>query len=255
MIYLVQKKVSKEVSNRLHEASLKQVLSVLKRLKVDYRVVSRSHRNSSSKGDLILTVGGDGTFLKASHWVTHERMLGINSAPNYSVGALCSITAKNFEEKIKDILKGESRVGQLQRLSIRVNGRLLREKALNDVLFANTCPAGTTRYRIFVDGREENQKSSGIWVASPSGSTSAIYAAGGKQLPRTSKKLQYLVREPFRGDGGKSLLHGFFRKKIRLINKTLKSALYIDGTQFIHPLKFGDRIEISLSQNPLNVIL
>ncbi len=47
--------------------------------------------------DLIITIGGDGTFLRtASHiYNTNTPILGITSDPTRSVGALCSYEVNN----------------------------------------------------------------------------------------------------------------------------------------------------------------
>ena len=42
------------------------------------------------KPDLVVTIGGDGTLLAASHAIGDTPILGINSAPDFSVGFFCS---------------------------------------------------------------------------------------------------------------------------------------------------------------------
>ena len=66
------------------------------------RVVHGLRRRDVVGADLIITIGGDGTFLRASHCVETAAdggsvpMLGINSAPRSSVGFFCAATADDF---------------------------------------------------------------------------------------------------------------------------------------------------------------
>ena len=51
------------------------------------------------KYDLIITVGGDGTFLEAAKHAKHQIILGVNSAPDHSVGRFCIANKYNFGNK------------------------------------------------------------------------------------------------------------------------------------------------------------
>src|SRR3989304_5997913 len=41
--------------------------------------------------DLVITIGGDGTFIRAASFISSQLILGINSEPDSSEGALTSI--------------------------------------------------------------------------------------------------------------------------------------------------------------------
>lgn len=251
-----------EVSYEEHNQTIALVKSVLKKngIKADYlrrRYVGSSIKYRLDNYDLILTLGGDGTFLKVSHFLENQLILGVNSAPSVSVGAHCSILGHDFEEKFQAFLAGKFKTKNLRRLSVSVNGDDLGVLALNDVLFANTVPAAMSRYLIQVGHSVEDQKSSGVWVSTASGSTAAIRAAGGQVLPLESSDFQYLVREPYMGPKNSYTLTGDVlgsRKKIVFINKMIESALYIDGVQDIFNLKYGDRIVITPSSKVLKVV-
>ncbi len=47
-------------------------------------------RRALAAARLVISVGGDGTLLTASHWITGAALLGVNSAPRSSVGYLTS---------------------------------------------------------------------------------------------------------------------------------------------------------------------
>jgi NAD+ kinase len=244
-------------AHRAHEDSLKQVLALLK--KYGFKVTLRSRRSPSLRGkyDLIITVGGDGTFLRTSHTVDDEYMLGVNSAPGHSVGALCCVMAPQFESKLKQIQQGHQSYCLLNRLQITINGKVLDVLALNDVLLANHSPAGTSRYQVKVASLSEEQKSSGVWVSTAAGSTAAILAAGGQKMPLLSRRIQFLVREPYRGHKpAVKLKKGLLAsgQSIEFIIEMHDACLFIDGPQGQVPLHFGDQVVISNASKPLKVI-
>src|SRR5262245_23118332 len=82
-----------------HEKTLLEVRQVLKEEKIDHRIVSRGGLKKVKGFDLLITVGGDGTFLDTSHYASPEQvLLGVNSHPQQSHGALCHAHRKNFKK-------------------------------------------------------------------------------------------------------------------------------------------------------------
>lgn len=246
------------LAHKQHSRTLDIVTDYFKKKNISYKVISTRKLPSLKAFDFILTVGGDGTFLRVSHEVEDQLVMGVNSARSMSVGALCSCSEEDFRDKMASILSGNYKVRQLNRLEIQINQKTLPMKALNDVLFANQCPAGTARYVIKIGGTQEDQKSSGIWISTGAGSTGAISAAGGRAMSPTSQKIQYRVREPFVASGKVfKLTKGIIRPghSIKLIIKTFRATLYIDGTQGFVRVKFGDEILFHNANQPLNVVI
>ena len=73
-----------------------------------------------------------------------------------------------------------------------------------------------------------------------------IAAAGGQRIQRTDTRLQYLVRELYRGDGGDYHLGGgFFDPDIEPLiveNRNEAAMLALDGQREVINLSFGDRV-------------
>lgn len=247
------------LAEREHRHTLALVKTILKQAGVSFQMQSRLTLGAIRKFDLIITVGGDGTLLKTSHRILDQPVLGINSSPSTSIGALCGIRGNEVIQKLPKILSGISRVIQLSRLEICVNGKRLPVLALNDVLFANNSPGATSRYLIRVGRKPEAQKSSGVWIATAAGSTAGISAAGGKKLPLLSEKIQYLVREPFKPlrHSGYRSIGGVLAEKagIRFVSKMSRASIFIDGMQDVLPVRFGDRIRVRSAQEPLDLVV
>lgn len=239
-----------------HSQTLMLVRKILKKYQLPFDELSRKNIGSLKGYDLIITVGGDGTFLKASHHVRDELMLGINSAPKASVGALLTTNAQTFENRLRLFIEAKNEIRILQRIDIRINGKLLATPALNDILLSHQSPAGVCRYLIKVGKEKEEQRSSGLWVATGVGSTAGIAAAGGTKQKPTDARIQYRVREAIRR-GPLKLLKGFLQKgeSLNILNQTIDATLFIDGVQTPHPLLFGDQISLTLSTHPLRIVV
>src|SRR5262249_771890 len=73
--------------------------------------------------DFVISIGGDGTLLGASHYVRDGMMLSVNSAPGDSVGHFCSVNRANFAERLDAILELKWRPGELARVQVTVDGK------------------------------------------------------------------------------------------------------------------------------------
>ena len=81
-----------------HFMTLKTVERILRQYHIGYRKYARGQNIPYEYYNLVITVGGDGTFLEAARNIKGQLILGVNSAPGSSVGKLCTATAKNFEK-------------------------------------------------------------------------------------------------------------------------------------------------------------
>jgi NAD+ kinase len=215
----------------------------------------RSDRSSTDGFDLLVTVGGDGTLLWASQMVGDDcEVLAINSAPEDSVGYFCAGARAEFPDLLGDALRGRLRRTRLTRMQVDVDGEPVCKRVLNDVLFSHYSPAATTRYALTLRGRTEAQRSSGVWVATAAGSTAAIHSAGAPILPIGSKRLQFVVREPYAARGrGYSLVRGAIAPGERLeIRSHMRAGrLYIDGPHIWRPVEIGAVLRIQRGSEPL----
>lgn len=248
---------SLEKNARMHYDTLEKVKKVLASYRIESHVVKRAtlprHDRSADSYDLVITIGGDGTLLRGAHFVTTTPVLGVNSAPSNSIGLLCSATADNFQSILDKIIKDKIKPILLQRVQAFVSDEPICPPALNEILFAHKIPASTSRYIIRLNEKEEKHKSSGVWVATPSGSTAAVFAAGGKILPIKSRNLQFVVREPFSLNEPLKLIKGIIKPedKLEIISNTIEGALFIDGQPDIYPVPFGVKVKFKASPYPL----
>lgn len=244
-----------------HEEHLRTFDTVIKELDragAQTLVVRRAHAAFDVEGaQLVIAVGGDGTLLAASHNVDGVPILGVNSAPRSSVGFFCAATRKDFRVHLEQALAGKLRKLSLSRMAVSVNGRMRNKRVLNEALYCHDSPAATSRYILHIGRRTEDQRSSGIWIGPPAGSTAAQRSAGGRVLPLTSRQLQLVVREPYTPRGKKNALALALikpRERVTVISKMDDSSLFLDGPKRKIPVRLGDEIEFALSDAPLTVL-
>jgi NAD+ kinase len=205
---------------------------------------------------LIVTVGGDGTLLAASHHVNEVPLLGVNSAPRYSVGFFCAARGKEVPTMLRRALEGKLPSVKLSRMAVAINGQRRSSRVLNEALFCHAIPAATSRYIVRYGDDTEEQRSSGVWVGTAAGSTAATRSAGGKVLPFASRNLQLVIREPYaESKRTVHLNHIIFdpTESLELLSKMEDARLYLDGPYRQIPVGLGDRVIFSVSDEPLHV--
>lgn len=208
--------------------------------------------------DLVITVGGDGTVLHASHSIGETPILAVNSSPETSVGYFTAGGASEFPDLLDRALGGDLGCQRLFRMEVKVNGEVVNTRVLNDCLFSHDCPASTTRYELRCRDGKEMQLSSGVWVATAAGSTAAMRAAGGRAMRAGSRMLQFAVREPGPFGGAEypalpRLTKGFVKRgeTVSIRSMTAAAKIWIDGPHVVVPVEFGDIITFSGGARPV----
>lgn len=240
-----------------HYGTLKGVSKILFTHGIRFTECYRGRNIDYSPYDLIITVGGDGTFLEAARKVKNQVMLGVNSAPHHSVGRFCIANLNNFEKILKKIMNQQYSLQNFHRIRIKHSKEEKTVDALNDLLICHKNPAMLSRYYLKIGDTKEEQRSSGIWISSPVGSSGAIRSAGGKLLNQYDKKIQYLPRELYSGLNGRYKLTGRVLNppgKIRVTSLMRRGMLYLDGAHQKFNFDYGISINISISPNPIRTI-
>jgi len=263
-------------SHEDHLETQREVRAALAQIGAEVDLYEGSRARIEGNYDLVVTVGGDGTVLGASHQLgASVPLLGVNSAPSSSVGFFCAARKGSVLEPLAAALSGKLRGVVLSRMRVELNDRLLHNRVLNEALFCHASPAATSRYilRIVGGGRvkEEEQKSSGAWIGPAAGSTAAQLSAGGRILPLKSKKLQFVVREPYHGEpiaaAGAGTSPPSQRRPQRLFlgliddgahlevwSKMRLARLFLDGHHDEHEVGIGDRLVFKRSAETLTIL-
>ncbi|MHD0044448.1 NAD kinase [Corynebacterium diphtheriae] len=136
--------------------------------------------------DLVLVLGGDGTFLRAAD-LAHGAdlpVLGINLG---HVGFLAEWEKDSLDEAVRRVTKGSFRIEERMTLDVSVydsNGTAIgRGWALNEVSIENSNRSGVLDATLEIDSRPVSSFGcDGIIVSTPTGSTAYAFSAGGPVL-------------------------------------------------------------------------
>jgi NAD+ kinase len=241
--------------DRENRSVLAFVMKELRKAGILATSVLRAKLAAQPRYDLIVTVGGDGTFFMAAHHAHGTPILGVNSVPWSSLGLFSGATRTTFPSKLKAALAGKLPATILNRFTVSVNGRVRPELGVNDVLIAHPSPAYLSRLAFSIDGRAaEIQRSSGLWISTAAGSTAAIRAAGGRRMPITDRRLQFLVREPYDWPSRARKQHGFAKRSVEVDILMNEAHLWVDGARTRVDLELGDRIRIATGAEPAVVL-
>lgn len=244
-------------SHNEHYRTLGELEKTLRALHIKYTKSTRGRKIDYARYDFVIAVGGDGTFLEAARGVKKQLILGINSNPARSVGKFCIANGKTFKNVLKNILAGKLKLKKLQRLRLKLEEGTSPFDVLNDLLICNENPAAMSRYQLSINGKSEEQRSSGVWISTAAGSTGAIKSAGGKVLPIESKAVQYMPRELQNYPKPKYKLRGgvvVLRQSIKVRSLIRGGMIYVDGAHIKFPFGFGGVARISISPYPLKAV-
>ncbi|RME91065.1 MAG: hypothetical protein D6767_05835 [Candidatus Hydrogenedentota bacterium] len=248
--------------HKKHYAAVKHLLQFLKQFPVHIKQIKRHelHTKDFKNTHLVITAGGDGTFLYASHFLEEIPILGINSEPNSSVGHFCTVAFPEGKEKLafllSKFLEKKPVLKPLYRLQIHLNGKAIAYPVLNDILVAEENPAATSRFLLKLNNKEYNYKCSGVWIATAWGSSAAFSSAGGKKFSETNQKGEkqfgVLIREPYEKIPKQEKMRFVVEtQNLEIISKMIKGRIYLDGMHRQLPFVIGDTLSISIYKKPL----
>lgn len=237
-----------------HQKTLREVRRVLDHYRIRYRVSNRKTHIPYGRYDLIITVGGDGTFLQAARQLSRQMILGVNSNPARSIGNFCAATEKNFEKVFLAILSGKAKTKRLARFSLKIKKQEKAFLVLNDILICDINPGAMSRYVLTIGKRGEEQRSSGLWISTASGSTGAIHSSGGTVLKDTSTSIQYRPRELYYKNLNQYRLKGSvlsLNLSLKIRSMMRKGVIYVDGAHFKIPFSYGEEAFVRRSSIPI----
>jgi NAD+ kinase len=136
----------------------------------------------SSKVDLLLSLGGDGSFLSAARLVRGARtpILGVNLG---RVGFLADVTLDDLPRILDEIQRREYSYRKRMLIQVEVYDQsrlLLEDIAMNDVAFAGQMGHQMVDLRVTAQGRFlTDYWVDGLLVSTPTGSTAYAMSAGG----------------------------------------------------------------------------
>jgi NAD+ kinase len=135
--------------------------------------------------DLAIVVGGDGKMLGAAR-VLAEYNVAVVGVNRGNLGFLTDINPESFEPQLDSIFDGEYQVEQRFLLEVEVyrNGKIQsKDSAVNEVVIHHGKVAHMMEFEVYLDDNFVfSQRSDGLIVATPTGSTAYSLSGGGPIL-------------------------------------------------------------------------
>ena len=243
----------------IYKSTLDKVKKTLKKYGISYNLADRDklkHEQFLNR-DLIIAVGGDGTFLRAAQFVDKQVMLGVNADVRSKEGFFMSSDKNDFESILKKILHNKISIKKFPRLGMFINSKKIEMLALNELFIGPKKAYHAAKYILELDGKKERQKSSGVLVTTPAGSYAWAKACGIKTMRLDSENFQFIVREPYEGKVFRNygLKNGILKpnQKIKILSEMLDGIIVADSVGKEHSFKNGSKAAVKLSKNRLNV--
>jgi NAD+ kinase len=221
----------------------------------DYKnelLTSLSHEQFTTKTDLIIVFGGDGTLLGSArrYLKSNIPILGINMG---TVGFLTDIKIEDFESVIKDIIDGNCKIEERNLVSATFNNTTVY--GLNEIVIHSGAYTQLMRYRLSVNEKVVyEQRSDGLIIATPTGSTAYALSAGGPIIHPELDVWTILPMLPQSISSRPFVISSNEQVKVNLLRGPLESAkICADGQEDISAPYLKD-IKISKMKDKLRLV-
>lgn len=238
---------AKEIANWLTEIKVNVYSVVGKR--IGSHVKTLGPKNTFDKLNLMIVVGGDGTYLRAANLLEGRPtpILGIN------MGSLGFLTETRVSEAYKAILQFLENKMELHRRSIikvtvvRKGKSASEHFALNDVVFERGPDTHLINLAInFEKNLICEVKADGIIIATPTGSTAYNLAAGGPIIYPNASVFSIAPVNPHSLTMRPLIVPDDRQITIRLLTKNALAFLTVDGKR-VEEIKSTDQVLIEKS--------
>ena len=141
--------------------------------------------------DMVISIGGDGTFLKAASRVGKKNIpiLGINTG---RLGFLADISPEEMEETIDEIYNNHYKVEERSVLQLKCDDEKLMEYpyALNEIAVLKRDSSSMISIHTAINGAHlTTYQADGLVIATPTGSTAYSLSVGGPVIVPHSKTI------------------------------------------------------------------
>ncbi len=234
--------------------SLAQALSALKDNGIKAVPIDREKANPSDfkRKDIVIAVGGDGTFLFAGHYLPEGiPLLGMNADIATKEGYFLPFTKETIGRAIEKAAQGTLKCIELSTLEASINGKKIPLVALNEFYIGSSKAYRTSRYEMQIGNIREVHRSSGVIAATSFGVNAWAKSALRNNIHVPHECFAYVVREPYERKvfSHYRLKNGILHRgeKITVISAMEDGIVVSDSLSKEFRLKKGDRVSITLS--------
>ena len=255
--------VKEDLSDRVDNEALNLMINSLLNLDINLYIDKSSnnknenytvleHKEYVKKVDIVVVFGGDGTLLNAARkYLNYDiPILGINMG---NVGFLTDISTDNFEKTIKEVLDGHCKIEERNLVSAKFGNNHLY--GLNEVVIHSGAYAQLMRYRLNVNDKVVyEQRSDGLIIATPTGSTAYALSAGGPIIHPSLDVWTILPMLPQSLSSRPFVISSDEKVEMDLFDGPNENAkICVDGQDDID-IPYGEKILISKMEKTLKLV-
>jgi NAD+ kinase len=207
--------------------------------------------------DLAIVVGGDGYMLGAARVLScyNIGVIGVNRG---NLGFLTDLSPQNLLEPLEEILTGKSHSEQrfLIETSVYRHGKLKSSNsAMNEAVLHAGKVANMIEFEVYIDGAFMfSQRSDGLIISTPTGSTAYSMSAGGPILTPKLNALSLVPMFPHTLSSRPIVVDGTSEIKLVLANENYENLQVSCDGHVILSVMPGDEVIIKKSTNTLRLI-
>lgn len=179
----------------------------------------------NTKADIVVTVGGDGTILRALEKV-EKPIFAINSG---GMGFLSEVESKYARDGLQRVIDGKYNVEERAKLKVTVDDKRLPDAA-NEVTVQTARIAKMIYLQLTVENELlETFGADGVIIATPTGSTSYALSAGGPILDPGVDGMVIAPLAPFKLAARPWVVPLGKKIGVKLLYKSKETKIVIDG--------------------------
>ncbi len=194
-----------------------------------------SAKDLKDKVDLLISIGGDGTFLRSIEYVKNNNIpiLGINTG---RLGFLASTKKENIEKSIEKIFNNKFKIEERSLIKVSLVGdEQLKSEfpfALNEISVVRKDTTSMVNINTSLNGIHLNSYwSDGLIVSTPTGSTGYSLSCGGPVISPSSKSLVLTPISP----------HNLNARPL-VISDSTKISVSVSGREEYHLLSIDSKV-------------
>ncbi|WP_373767259.1 NAD(+) kinase [Glaesserella sp.] len=208
--------------------------------------------------DLVIVIGGDGNMLGMARQLASYRvpMIGINRG---NLGFLTDIAPQTAFEQLHSSLEcGEFIIEErfLLEAKIEENGKIVESNnALNEVVVHSSQIARTIDFEVYIDGKFAfSQRSDGLIIATPTGSTAYSLSAGGPILTPNMNAIALVPMNPHSLSSRPLVVDGDSVISLRFAKYNQPNLVISCDSQRLLPFDTENRIIVQKSPDKLRLL-
>jgi NAD+ kinase len=207
------------------------------------------------KVDLAVVLGGDGTMLSVARKLadSHIPLIGVNQG---RVGFLTDINSANMLEEMRKILAGDYSIQErilLNATVIRGGKQISVGRAMNDVVINKAGMSRLIELEVNIDGQfVHRQRSDGLILATPTGTTAYALSAGGPILHPTLDALTLVPICPHTLSNRPIAISSHSKVEMTLVHGE-DAGVHLDG-QLQLALEVGDKLIVIRDEKTVSLL-